>query len=68
MSSRRDAMDAAILMNELASRSDPYLSNYSIVSRVLNRQSITEIPVDHNRGLREALQLANECKVNDCQL
>ena len=59
-------METAFLMHEIANRSDPYLSNYNIVSRVLGRQNLAEITVDHNRGLREALQLANECKVHDC--
>lgn len=35
----------------------------TVIAKVLDRQSLTEIPVDHSRGLKHALKLAKECKV-----
>lgn len=66
MRSSLDALEAAFLMNDLAIRSESYHSAHSVLSRVLDRQSLAEIAIDHNRGLREALKLARECKAIPC--
>ena len=55
----KSSIDA--LFNEFVNHSDPY-SSTGILSQLLGRQSLAEI--DHNRGLKAALQLAKECKVH----
>ncbi|KAL3135356.1 hypothetical protein ABBQ32_007546 [Trebouxia sp. C0010 RCD-2024] len=46
-----------VYFNELI---HPYQDSTSMLIKLLDRQSLTE--VDHNRGLKQALQLAQECK------
>lgn len=57
MTSTLNAMD--VYFNELI---HPYQDSTSMLIKLLDRQSLTE--VDHNRGLKQALQLAQECKVH----
>ena len=35
----------------------------ALIAKVLDRQSLTEMPVDYNRGLKDALKHARDCKV-----
>ena len=63
MTGRLDGIETAFY-DEFITRNYPYQSAFSIVSQVLGRQSLTEISVDYNRGLKNALQLATECKVH----
>lgn len=58
MNSSLDALD--MYFNEIVN--DQCSSANTILSHLLGRQSLTE--VDHNRGLKDALQLAKECKVH----
>ena len=58
---RRAALDAAFLVKQLAGQREPF--HASLVSQILGRQSLAEIPVDHSRGLRDALEHAKDCKV-----
>lgn len=48
---------------ELAIR-DAHIDARTLITKVLNRQSLTEIPVDYNRGLKDALKYAKDCKVH----
>lgn len=36
----------------------------AMIASVLDRQSLTEMPVDYSRGLKDALKLAKDCKVH----
>ena len=41
-----------------------HLDARAVITKVLDRQSLTEIPVDYSRGLKDALKLAKDCKVH----
>lgn len=56
----------AMFYNELIIRDaqqDAHNDACALITRVLNRQSLTEVPTDDSRGLKRAISLAKECEV-----
>ena len=41
-----------------------HIDGRTLLTTLLDRQSLTETPVDYSRGLKEALRLAQDCKVH----
>lgn len=57
----------AMFYNEIMlhdARHDARNDACALISRVLNRQSLTEVPTDDCRGLKRAIKLAKECEVH----
>lgn len=56
----------AIFYNQLLiddARHDARNDACALITRVLNRQSLTEVPTDDCRGLKRAVKLAKKCEV-----